>query len=173
MAKKATVIQESLIGALDKLLKNKSLEDISVSELTKVAGISRMTFYRHYRNLIDILVTQVTETLSEFKQIMVYHDNAQYILEMVKFFRDHSDFVKLLLRAKQEELLRQKISDVMGDLSAALGKEILKNLTDQELHYYISYHTAGLANVIIDWISHDQPESPERLAAFLTLNVEG
>lgn len=171
MAKQSKMTQESLLGAVDRLLREKSFEDISVSELTKVAGISRMTFYRHYRNIIDVLNDQVTVVLHEFQETVQYQNNSQYIVQMVRFFQRHSEFVKLLLKAHQEELLRQNIASVMGQLSS--GKELLKDFTEQEVHYYIDYHTAGLMNVIIDWISHDQPESPERLAAFLTMNADG
>ena len=41
--------------ALKKLLKQKKLEDITVSELAEEAGISRTTFYRNYHSLNDII----------------------------------------------------------------------------------------------------------------------
>lgn len=170
MSKQSVITQESLIGALDRLLKEKPFENISISELTKVAGISRMTFYRHYHNQLDVLAVQLEELLTEFNQAMVYHNNAQYILDMVHFFQTHSEFIKLLLRANQEDLLYQKVIIVMGKLSKQ--NKFIHDLTEQEFHYYVSYHTAGLMNVIVDWIRHDQPESAERLAAFLTWNVE-
>lgn len=170
MVNQSQVTQESLLGALDRLLKKKAIEEISVSELTKVAGISRMTFYRHYRNIIDVLSIQVEEILLEFKKTIVYQNNYQYILQMVEFFQKHSDFVKLLLRAHQQELLRSNIATVMGELSG--GKELMKQLTDQEVQYYIGYHTAGLMTVILAWIQHDQPETPQELAAFLDKNAQ-
>lgn len=169
MAKQSALTQESLIGALARLLKEKSIEDISVSELTKVAGISRMTFYRHYRNIIDVFDIEVANVLAEFQATITYHDNNQYILEMVLFFQQHSDFVKLLLRAHQEELLRSNIATVMGQLS--VGKELLQHFSPREIRYYVAYHTAGLMNVIINWINDDQPETPAQLAQFLALNA--
>ena len=47
--------QEYLLGALQRLLQKKDFMDITVSELAKVAGVSRMTFYRHYKNVYDLL----------------------------------------------------------------------------------------------------------------------
>ena len=41
--------------ALIELLKTKDLDDITVSELTKKAGVARVTFYRNYVSLADII----------------------------------------------------------------------------------------------------------------------
>ena len=41
--------------ALLRLIEAKSLSDITVTEVTKLAGVSRITFYRNYTELVDIL----------------------------------------------------------------------------------------------------------------------
>ncbi|PWG00453.1 TetR/AcrR family transcriptional regulator [Levilactobacillus bambusae] len=170
MTKRTELTQESLLGAIERLLQEKSLDDITVSELTRVAGISRMTFYRSYRNLVEVLEVEVKRLLVEFQQTIEYQDNYHYILQMVMFFQRHSPFIKVLIRANQLDLLRVNIYQVMNELSH--GKPILTGLSEREVKYYVEYHTAGLMNVIIDWISHDQPESPEALARFLDRNAQ-
>lgn len=50
-----TFARECMFLALKRLLKQKPFEEITVSELIKVAGVSRTTFYRNYHSLAGIL----------------------------------------------------------------------------------------------------------------------
>ena len=47
--------KQRLYEALIHLLQQKSLREITVRELTELAGISRGTFYLHYSNLAEVL----------------------------------------------------------------------------------------------------------------------
>ena len=52
---KNTFAKECMLLALKRLLHEKSIEDITISELVEMAGISRTTFYRNYHSITDIL----------------------------------------------------------------------------------------------------------------------
>ncbi len=52
---KTTFAKECMLLALKKLLETKPIDEISISELVKVAGVSRTTFYRNYHSIIDII----------------------------------------------------------------------------------------------------------------------
>ena len=41
--------------ALLKLLKSRDLSEITISQLTQTAGVARVTFYRNYTDLSDVL----------------------------------------------------------------------------------------------------------------------
>lgn len=52
---KNTYVRTQLTQALLRLLQEKKLADISVSELTQRAQVGRASFYRNYQSLSDIL----------------------------------------------------------------------------------------------------------------------
>lgn len=56
------ITKESIFTALMILMEKKNFKEISITELTKKAGVSRMAFYRNYNNLEDI----ITDYLDEF-----------------------------------------------------------------------------------------------------------
>ncbi|WP_057895151.1 TetR/AcrR family transcriptional regulator [Lacticaseibacillus brantae] len=159
--------REYLLGALARLIEKKDFDAISVSELTKVAGISRMTFYRHYGNVADVLsqeLARLVAMLPEYKHLPVQEYGAAMMFYM-RFFSEHAEFLQLLLKAGQEAMLRQAVMTVMTNLAAS--KESLQNFTDAEKRYYILYQAAGLDSVIIDWLAHGQQETPEQMATFI------
>ena len=52
--------------ALISLLKKKSFEYITVSEICKTAGVNRSTFYLHYENIGDLLDEAIRYLLDDF-----------------------------------------------------------------------------------------------------------
>ena len=65
--KYATKTEPMIKDALLRLLESKKLADVTVSELSRKAGVSRSTFYEHYGNPADVydaLVAEFTEQLS-------------------------------------------------------------------------------------------------------------
>jgi len=159
--------REYLLGALARLIEKKDFDAISVSELTRVAGISRMTFYRHYGNVADVLsqeLARLVATLPEYKHLPVQEYGAVMMFYM-QFFSEHAEFMQLLLKAGQEPMLRRAVMTVMTNL--AESKESLQNFNTAEKRYYILYQAAGLDSVIIDWLAHGQQETPEQMATFI------
>ena len=62
-----TDTRDKLKNALTILLNEKSLNDISVSELTKEASINRGTFYLHYDDKMDLVDNLVEEIFRGIK----------------------------------------------------------------------------------------------------------
>ena len=56
----------SLTEALLILMENKKLSDISVSELCEKAGVSRISFYRNYDYISDILTDYLSKDLENW-----------------------------------------------------------------------------------------------------------
>ena len=59
-------VKKQITAALLALLKEKSLSDISVSELTSKAEIGRVSFYRNYQSKEDILKEESDRLIQEW-----------------------------------------------------------------------------------------------------------
>ena len=54
------LVIESMTEALMQLMRIKPLSEISISELCEKAGVSRLSFYRNFTSMDDILVQHLT-----------------------------------------------------------------------------------------------------------------
>lgn len=61
------LVKEFILSALLKLLKEKPLSAISISELCSRAGVSRMTFYRNYASKEEIIFKHFEEIFEKYK----------------------------------------------------------------------------------------------------------
>lgn len=59
------VTKSCLQTALIKLLNKKDINEISVSELTRRAGVSRTAFYSNYQTVDDVLAEMIDQKLTE------------------------------------------------------------------------------------------------------------
>lgn len=75
-------------GALIELMSEKGISDITVSELSERAMINRKTFYRHYREISDVVTELENEILGDFAEIL--RKNKASVLDVGDVFRDIS-----------------------------------------------------------------------------------
>ena len=65
-----SVADEAILGAFFKLLKEKKPDRITVSDITKTAGIARSTFYNHYQDIPSLISAVEDKTIHD----VFFHD---------------------------------------------------------------------------------------------------
>ena len=65
-----SVADEAILGAFFKLLKKKTPDQITVSDITKTAGIARSTFYNHYQDIPSLVSAVEEKTIQDVFSIM-------------------------------------------------------------------------------------------------------
>ena len=82
MKKDNSFIKECILQALLQLMDEKDFKDISITEITKKAGVSRMAYYRNYYYKEDIFNNYMTELLEKYQnvrnEIVAAHPNDKY-----------------------------------------------------------------------------------------------
>lgn len=63
---KNSYVKKQITAALVDLLKDKSIADISVKELTQKAQVGRVSFYRNYQTKEDILREEADRLIKEW-----------------------------------------------------------------------------------------------------------
>lgn len=97
-ARNAYVI-EHITDALLKLLKDKPVGDISISELCDLAGIGRASFYRNFESKEDILRSYINKIFKEWTDESYQKENLplnELLGLMFAHFEKHRDFYTLL-----------------------------------------------------------------------------
>lgn len=108
---------EHLKNALLKLLSEKSLNDISISELVETAEVGRASFYRNYEQKEDILKAHIDCLFREWTDEWQKNDGAplsEQIRIMIAHFEKHRDFYKLLNERNLTYLLKDAVIGICG-----------------------------------------------------------
>lgn len=108
---------EHLKNALFKLLAQKPLNEISISELVETAEVGRASFYRNYGQKEDILRAHIDCLFREWIDEWQKNDGAplsEQIRIMIAHFEKHRDFYKLLNDRKLTYLLKDAVIGICG-----------------------------------------------------------
>lgn len=163
--------KERLRNALLSLLKEKPLDEITISEICSKAAVNRNTFYSHYESVKD-LQSEIEGIFMEtlIPKIHVSSDTIQSVSDIMKqildvvvenkdmcalFFTDTGD--KNFLKSVLFYALPSAVKNWSEQLS-------IDEKTATFLYYYI---IGGAINVIENWIKNGFQESTEEMSKML------
>ena len=141
-----------ITNALLELMKTMDYDSISITDIVAKAGVSRVTYYRHFKSKEDILIRYFVMAKDRFmKQTIIDGapvSNDVIILSLFVYFKANMEVNKALRRAHLDnELLKFLSSEFLDNLPVKLDK-------------YVAYFIAGaLYNVLINWLDNDCSDS--------------
>ena len=155
--------RECIVKALLQLAKTKPLSSITISELTKRAGVSRMTFYRNYNSKEDVFSSYLIEILS------TYHETDQELNVTEPYYGKHRMINCFRHGYQYRDFFDGLIQCGFGNIFLKyLTAYIIKKWTDENSSqtecYKLAAFSGQLYNLYIYWSENHYQESPQELA---------
>lgn len=153
-----TATKKRLADALIALLKEKPFAAITVTEIARRAGVSRMMYYRHYASKEAILDERVEEISRDFLSI-VANAGSKYQSVVSGFGRvlDYREALQVLMKANMGSVLLRVVTDHMVET-------FCKDESGARRRYLIPLYVGALYNVYLAWLENGAKESPEEMA---------
>lgn len=181
--------RSALEAALWALIAERDLTQISVSDITKHAGVNRSTFYEHYVDVHDLAASACSTTFDEMAAATTAvgwqptaHDTAadNPLRQMFEHVAEHAHLYRALLgadgsaRAINHLLQRVTIAAHVNQRLAKAGSATRPDYPDEIPHDPEAAFIAGaVIGTVIDWIHRDCPGSPEQMAAAVWPRLRG
>jgi len=112
-----TYVVEHITDAILALLKEKPMEDISISELCDKAGVGRVSFYRNFESKEDIIKSRISHIFRDWLNNCEKKDNiplSQRLKELFSHFESNHVFYKLLSDRGLIYLLKDVFMEIYG-----------------------------------------------------------
>ncbi len=164
-----------LHDALLTLLNEKSINEITVTELTNLADVNRATFYFYYTDLIDMLQQIQNEAYDAFTEVI---QKATIHVSTIEGFTEYAE--RLFNFCKENEALVRFIinNDVNNRLYTYIRQLMLTNIPNTKeifgennpAKYLSNYVITAMIGICIDWMD-DGMEIPAHELAKLCANV--
>lgn len=160
-------VKQDMYKALLRLMGDKTFSSISVSDITSEANVSRMSFYRNYNAIEDILTEHLVEVVEEYRakesdteSKTVFYEK-KYMLRCFRFFYLHREFIDALITAGMGDLFLAKITEYL------IQKWIDVEKGTREENLRISAFAGAIYNMYREWSKGDFLELPEDVATIL------
>ncbi len=130
----------------------------SVTDIVRVAGINRGTFYLYFKNLNDVAKFIEDELASNFKELEIDfrmsdidHLPEVMIEKLNEILSKDIDYYKLIITASDDGNLMEKIKNSILK-SISNNFKVMKYVTNYEnFKIVVQYIVGGVVNVYTDW----------------------
>ena len=164
------VIYEALID----LMKEKTFEEIKVSDICNKALINRSTFYAHYEDKYELLVEFINDLKSNFTNELDKRkhitDTRDYYMELIKLFIDHVEEYRDIYSSI---MTNSRNSIMMDILLSVINEDISKKIKNDKRNSSIpkviiaKFYLGGLLSLGIEWLENTNKYTKEEIYNFL------
>lgn len=162
--------KRNIRAALLELLKRKTLNDITITELSELADIDRKTFYLHYNIVQDVVVEMESEVAEEVRNLLSAQKNLdlKLLIEGLNaIMNSNLEFYKLIAADTSISFLKGQCKDILkAELKNAFFEK--SNLKESVYMVYAEYVSSGIIGVYIEWLVDDAGLSLEDLTGLIS-----
>lgn len=161
-----SVLQKQFLALLDE----KPLNRITVKELCQRSGINRATFYKHYQDIYDLMLTLEEDALEQMRVFFAAlpssdpEDCLCALLEYAKY-RQKDWFV--LFSAHGDPALAGRMLRLCEETVFPSFAERLSRLPEAKGAMVRAYISCGSSAILADWVRSDGELSARQVAKLL------
>lgn len=159
------------------------LSQVTVTAVSDRAGITRRTFYSHYRDIpnlvacveaeamsdLSVLVREVAQvTLPELEEAIHHFEPCPRSVEVLEYFQGEGAHLVPLLGEGGDPAFVEKIKAMVREV---VMERALHGFTAMALHvfeYYLTFVISAEVGVLVRWLTTGMAEPPEIMARMMT-----
>lgn len=165
--------QKALAESLKKLLNRKTLNKITVSDITNDCGVNRQTFYYHFHDVYELVDWIFAEEMKRYAQEGFTPDNWRDVMTrlMDNFLEDRHFIINVynsLNRKELEKYMRVFVKPAVTDIVNEIARNY--DVSAEDIDFLTSTLTASLTGIVAEWIGGGMdPSYRLRLDKFFVL----
>ncbi len=166
----------ALEASLKKLLANRPLDKITINDLTTDCGISRMSFYYHFKDIYDLVEWICVEDGKRALQGKKTYDTWQEgIYQIFEAVMENKAFILNVYRS----VGRDKIESYLHKLTYQLVADVVEEkcgdieLAQEDKAFIAEFYKYGFVGVMLDWIERGMKDDFGRIVDMMSVTLRG
>ncbi len=161
------------------LMKEKTFEEIKVSDICSKAMINRSTFYAHYEDKYELLVDFLSNLKEEFVSELNKGNKEnfsirEYYIRLISLFLDHIDSKRDVYTAI---MVNNRSSIMMDILLSVVNDDILNRFKKTDINLKVptevisKFYLGGVINIGMEWLSNSSKYTKEEIIDYLEMLI--
>ncbi len=178
---RSSIRSKSLIKkAVAKLIHQKEINKITVSDVIREADISRGTFYAHYPDIQSVFEQIETEEVKKLVNLVNrtkdsnsdIKDTEAFLSIICNHIYDDFDYYKMLMHSSFLNNYLCRIIDIYYEETFATLMSLGKSNDEAKVNIYLTYVTSGAKETIISWLEGRIISTPDLIASRIAKLIE-
>ena len=168
--------KHALEASLKKILLHKPLDKITINDITADCGISRMSFYYHFKDIYDLVewicVEDGKRALQDKKTYDTWQEGMCQIFEAVL---ENKPFIMNVYRC----VSRDKIESYLYKLTFGLIVDVVEekcvgtSVAEEDKAFIAEFYKYGFVGMMLDWIAQGMKADYKEIMDRLSIAVHG
>jgi probable dihydroxyacetone kinase regulator len=170
------VTKRALEASLKKLLLEKPLHKITVSDITDDCGINRMTFYYHFKDIYDLVEWSCQEDASRaLAGKKTYETWQQGLLQIFEAVQENKPFILNVYRSVSREQVENYLYKLTYDLLEGVVEEQARGMSvrPEDKAFIATLYKYMFVGLMLDWIRSDMKGDPHLIVERLDQVIHG
>ena len=162
--------------SLKKLMLQKPLDKITIRDLTEDCGISRMTFYYHFKDIYDLVewscIADATRALEGKK---TYDTWSEGLLQIFEAVYENKPFILNAYRCISRDQIESFLFHLTSDLIMAVVEEKAAGteVSEENRRFIADFYKYSFVGIMLDWIKQGIKDDYSLIAEKISITVHG
>ena len=162
----SNITKRALAAALKSLLAERSFAKVSVREICEACGMSRKSFYYHFKDKYELLNWIFeTEFVARVQQTQGERNAWELLNDLCCYFYDNRDFYRRAFAVQGQNSFRDYFREVSGLMLQSEMERIFGQ--EENIAFYTGFYLDALTCAILNWLQSRQPQPPAEFCALL------
>lgn len=170
--------KRALEASLKNLLLRKPLDKITINDIAEDCGISRMTFYYHFKDIYDLVEWSCVEDATRaLKGKKTYDTWQEGFLNIFQAVQDNKPFIMNVYHVVSRERIERYLCPLIHGLIMGVVEEKASDMVvnEEDKQFIASFYEYAFVGVMLEWIGNKMKEDPavivERTSKLLQGNI--
>lgn len=165
------------------ILATGDLGKVTVTSVADRAGVTRRTFYSHYRDIPDLVRViedealcelgrrareTVQVTLPELEEAIRRFEPCPGVADLLRYFQTDGSHLAALLGKGGDPAFAEKIKDMVRTVVMERALHGFSPLALPVFEYYLTFVISAEVGVLVRWLTSGMNEPPEVMARMMT-----
>ena len=168
--------KRALEASLKNLLAQKPLDKITINAITEDCGISRMTFYYHFKDIYDLIEWSCVEDAAKaLAGKKTYETWQQGFLQIFEAVLANRPFIMNVYHSVSREQVENYLYSLTYDLMIGVVEEKAAGMQvkDADKKFIADFYKYAFVGLMLDWIRKGMKEEPQAIIDRLGCLVHG
>ena len=171
--------KNAIRAAFKELVQVKDMADITISELTEKAGVTRSTFYMYYdsvgavRNDIEnVILAHIEKIMSEANLVQSMLNPYPLLYAITNEINKYDEYNRYILSSNNSGELLDKLKKLVIDaFVSTMQKNTQIHVNVAKAKYVAAFCTAGICETFKMWFNHQSSLTLEELCSHISQMV--